>query len=252
MRHSSRIRRGLSAKKNIGGFRFPGNWHSRTRRSRRLALFCVSCLSFQLASADLLASSLPPGFVKLADVAPKIRQEIRYAGANNFTGRPVPGYAVAECWLRKEAASALAEVEAALVKRGLSLVVYDCYRPQRATNAFIEWAADEKDQVNKARFYPSIEKRTLFAMGYISARSSHSTGLSVDLAIDGLDFGTPFDFFDSRSKTASLLVRKAAQENRRRLRDIMVRYGFSNYEREWWHFTYKTWVNLVPLDVEVK
>jgi len=80
------------------------------------------------ATVCATASDLPPHFVRLADVAPSIRQEIRYANSDNFTGRPVPVYAAAECWLRKEAALALAAVQTDALKQGLKLVVYDCYR----------------------------------------------------------------------------------------------------------------------------
>ena len=33
--------------------------------------------------------------------------DIRYAGENNFLGRPVQGYEAAECWLSQEATKAL-------------------------------------------------------------------------------------------------------------------------------------------------
>jgi len=75
---------------------------------------------------------------------------------------------------------------------------------------------DDTDQLAKDRFFPAIEKRTLFSQGYISRRSSHSTGLAVDFAIEGLNFGTTFDFFDPRSSTNSQLVTEAAAANRRR------------------------------------
>ena len=137
-------------------------------------------------------------------------------------------------------------------KQGLTLVVYDCYRPQRATRAFIEWAMDNDDQAMKDHFYPAIDKRTLFSRGYIGRQSSHSTGLSVDLAIDGLDFGTPFDFFDPRSSTGSKLVTAAAATNRKKLQELMLHRGFSNYSREWWHFTYTGARGSKSWDMEVK
>jgi D-alanyl-D-alanine dipeptidase len=207
----------------------------------------LPCLTVSAAAA-----SLPPGFVLLSDLAPSIRQDIRYAGSNNFTGRPVPGYAAGQCWLRQEAASALALAQVDALKQGLTLVVYDCYRPQRATRAFMEWARDEHDQIMKDRFYPAIEKRTLFSQGYISPQSSHSTGLAVDLAIDGLDFGTPFDFFDLRSSAGSKLVSAAAIKNRRKLQELMLHRGFSSYKREWWHFTFIGAQDPKPWDAEVK
>jgi D-alanyl-D-alanine dipeptidase len=102
------------------------------------------------------ASAPPPDFVRLADIAPHIRQDMRYAGSENFLGRPVPGYWAAQCWLRREAAEALAAVAKDAETAGLSLVVYDGYRPQRATRAFIAWAADPSDQAQKGAYYPSI------------------------------------------------------------------------------------------------
>ena len=36
--------------------------------------------------------ALPGGFVFLRDIDPSIIQDIRYAGSNNFVGRPLPGY----------------------------------------------------------------------------------------------------------------------------------------------------------------
>lgn len=190
--------------------------------------------------------------MRLADVAPSIRQEIRYASSDNFTGRPVPGYAAEECWLRKEAALALATAQTGALKQGFKLVVYDCYRPQRATDAFVKWANDDADQIAKDRFFPGIEKRTLFSQGYISRRSSHSTGLAVDIAIDGLDFGTTFDFFDPRSSINSQLVTGAAAANRRTLEKLMRHSGYSNYKREWWHFTYNGAHDPKAWDIELK
>jgi hypothetical protein len=74
------------------------------------------------------------GFVYLRDIAPAIAQDMRYAGYDNFTGHPLPGYSAPECVLRREVAAALASVEADLAPRGLGLKVYDCYtaRPARS------------------------------------------------------------------------------------------------------------------------
>ena len=80
----------------------------------------------------------PSGFVYLRDVEPSIAQDIRYAGSDNFVGRPLPGYDAAECILRQEVAAALKRVQAALRAGGLSLKVYDCYRPTRAVRAMAE------------------------------------------------------------------------------------------------------------------
>ena len=61
----------------------------RTARLRRLVVLLAAQI---LIAGAVAAAELPPGFVRLADVAPQIRQEMRYAGSDNFLGRPVAGY----------------------------------------------------------------------------------------------------------------------------------------------------------------
>ena len=85
-----------------------------------------------LAQGAAAQSALPSGFVYLRAVEPSIAQDIRYAGPDNFVGRPLPGYDAAECILREDVAAALKRVQASLRAVGLSLKVYDCYRPMRA------------------------------------------------------------------------------------------------------------------------
>lgn len=196
------------------------------------------------------AAAAPANFVRLADVAPNIIQDMRYATGHNFTGRPVPGYRAPVCWLRREVAEALAAVQKDAEQQGLRLVVYDCYRPQRATRAFIAWAQDEKDQAMKTAYYPRIGKETLFDLGYIAKASAHSTGTAVDLALVGLDFGTPFDLFDETSATNNSSIAKEAQQNRKLLLALMQRHGFTNLPQEWWHFSLPL-ADAAPLDFEV-
>src|SRR5690606_1549646 len=114
-----------------------------------------------------------------------------------------------------------------LARSGLSLLVYDCYRPARAVADFVEWARAEDDLAMQAEFYPRIDKSRLFELGYIAERSGHSRGATVDLAIvtgkasdapawqpgdplvdcaiperterDALHFGTGYDCFDWRA-----------------------------------------------------
>jgi D-alanyl-D-alanine dipeptidase len=192
----------------------------------------------------------PPGFVRLADVAPGIAQDMRYAGPHNFTGHPVPGYRAPQCWLRADAAKALAAAQADAKARGFSLVVYDCYRPRRAVSSFVEWSRNA-DQSTKAGYYPRLDKSQLFPQGYIAEQSTHSTGLAVDLGVRGWNFGTPFDFFDRRSWTNSK-VPGDAHAHRAALAALMKRRGFENYPREWWHYTFKGAANAPSYDVEVE
>lgn len=131
------------------------------------------------------ADSLPDGFVYLRDVAPTILQEMRYTTAFNFVGEPIDGYEAATCILTERAAHALAAVQDGLEDDGLSLKVYDCYRPQTAVNHFVRWARSS-DETMKQAFYPEEPKSLLFQRGYIARRSGHSGGSTVDLTLVAL------------------------------------------------------------------
>ncbi|KKN99132.1 M15 family metallopeptidase [Pseudohongiella sp.] len=208
---------------------------------------------------------LPAGFSSLALVDDTIELDMRYLEANNFVGEPITGYQASACVLTTSAASALAEVQAQANLQGYSLKVYDCFRPQRAVNHFVAWAADADDNRMKARFYPDVPKNELFSRGYIAERSGHSRGSTVDLTLvplgstqpladpmgnydcrgdqarrfpdNSLDMGTGYDCFDALSHTDNPDVGAQALANRHLLRELMNAAGFVNYDQEWWHYT---------------
>lgn len=203
---------------------------------RSLALLALLC------AQTAVAQDRPAAFVDAATMVPALTVEMRYAGAHNFVGRPIDGYAAPRCLLTRPAATALAALARELEPRGLVLKVFDCYRPARAVADFVRWARDLKDQKMKAEFYPEVDKRTLFRDGYIASHSGHSRGSTVDLTLAGadgreLDMGTPFDFFSLKSWPGNPAVGPAAQGNRRTLAEAMAKHGFRPYKREWWHFT---------------
>ena len=157
-----------------------------------------------------------------------IRVEARYFGADNFTGAPLPGYDADRAFLRTEAVAALARVQAHLKRRHLGLLIYDGYRPVRATEAMVAWA----ERVGR--------KVELVDGGYIASRSRHNLGLAVDLTLIDLrtgrplEMGTPFDTFSDSAHTVNAVGAVAA--NRQVLVEAMGREGFVNYDQEWWHF----------------
>ncbi len=210
-------------------------------------------------TAALGPGPLPPDFVYLHDVAPAIVQDIRYAGAYNFMGSVVPGYEAAECILTAKAAEALRAADAELALQGLGLIVWDCYRPKRAVEAFMAWTRQGPDAM-KPVFYPNVDRADLVANGYIAARSGHSGGGVVDLGLapqgyavpprseparactepqnDGLpDMGTAYDCFDPHAALAATASPEAIA-NRALLTAVMERHGFSPYAAEWWHFRF--------------
>ena len=154
----------------------------------------------------------------------------RYATPNNFTGAPLPGYLANRAFLRREAAAALARVESDLRGQGLGLKIFDSYRPVRATLAMVDWTQ-------------RVNREDLLRDGYIASRSRHNLGLAIDLTLIDLatgrelDMGTPFDTFSAAAHTANATGFAAA--NRQRLKTAMEGRGFTNYDQEWWHFSYE-------------
>ena len=186
------------------------------------------------------------GMVDIRELAPDIDVEMRYAGEDNFTGAPVPGYEANRCWLLRPVAEALARVQAGLRAQGYGLRIYDCYRPAHSVRSFVRWVAAPDDPVQKARWYPGVDKRALMP-GYIAETSGHSRGATVDLTLQSctaggcmpLDMGTPFDFFDPRAHTDAPGLDPAQRANRDRLRAAMAGQGLANYPQEWWHYSLK-------------
>ncbi|MFF2808773.1 M15 family metallopeptidase [Streptomyces sp. NPDC058000] len=210
----------------------------------------------------------PKEFVALRDVDPTIIQEIRYATPHDFMGVPVTGYREPMCILTRDAARAMHRAQVAFLRRGYSLKVYDCYRPQRAVDHFVAWAKDLSDQRMKAEFYPRVDKSVLFRDGYIAEKSGHSRGSTVDLTLvrlpavptrpyvpgepltscfgpkasrfpdNSLDMGTGFDCFDTLAHTLDPRIKGRQRAHRLLLKEGLERAGFVNYADEWWHYTF--------------
>ena len=226
----------------------------------------IGLLLISLSSASPASAQLPEGFVEVRDVIPTIVLDIRLYGTHNFIGRRINGYRAPKSYLTEKAALALKAVQGELLTMGLSLKIYDSYRPHRAVDHFVEWAEDLSDTAMKAEFYPAVEKRYLFRDGYISARSGHSRGSTLDLTIitlpveeegswfpetlvdctlpakdrfadNSLDMGTGYDCFDTLSWTEDERIAAQQRANRLLLRALMERHGFRNYPREWWHYS---------------
>ena len=187
--------------------------------------------------------SRPDGFVSVTDVIPDALLDVRYYSTYNFVGARVDGYDAPIVLLTKEAADALVLVNADMRAKGLRLVIYDGYRPQRAVDHFARWAEDLSADAMKPVFYPDVDKADLFEQGFIARRSGHSRGSTIDLTLldekSGalLDMGGPFDFFGPLSHPDSPAVTPQQHENRYLLREAMMARGFKPLSTEWWHFT---------------
>ena len=213
------------------------------------------------------AQTLPGGFAFLRDIDPSILQDIRYAGSNNFMGRPLAGYDAAECVVKRDVGLALKRVQAELAPQKLSLKMLDCYRPARAVHDMVRWAQNGRETPAEHRYNPAFSKQDLFRLGYIAEHSGHSTGSAVDLTLVDLtaghsqafdpnkayadctapeaarapegsvDMGTGYDCSDLKAHTAANSITPAQRRWRNLLVAAMAKQGFVNYAKEWWHFS---------------
>lgn len=220
-----------------------------------------------LGAMPVRAQKLPDDFVFLRDIDPSIRQDIRYAGVNNFVGRKLSGYDSAECVVKRSVGLALQKVQRELMAQNMSLKMLDCYRPARASRDMVAWAQDGNETPAQKRYNPSFSKADLFRLGYIAERSGHSTGAALDLTLVDLrapaspafdankayasciapeaqrapeasvDMGTGYDCSDAKAHTGSRAISPAQRRWRDLLVSAMGKQGFVNYAKEWWHFS---------------
>lgn len=208
----------------------------------RLLVFSTLILT-SIAGAN--PALMPQDFVYLDEAIPRIRLEMNYYSNRNFVGKPIDGYIKPRAILSRPATEALAAVQQDLSIFGLGLKIFDAYRPQRAVNHFMRWAADPYDTLMKSRHYPAIDKSRLFKEGYISSHSGHSRGSTVDLTLvsldsgENIDMGGIFDFFGPESWAAAATPTPSQRAHRMLLQRVMEKHGFAPYSQEWWHFTLK-------------
>lgn len=218
------------------------------------------CQAMALSACSSPAEAAPPtdrydasGFCLVTDSVPDAILEVRYYSTYNFIGKRIDGYEQPVVILTKEAASALRKVAEDVGKQGYRLKLFDGYRPQRAVDMFVKWAADLKDTAMKDYFYPELTKGRIIPGGYVARRSGHSRGSTIDLTLFDMatgrevDMGGPFDYFGDLSHPAYPVggkpgmkpITKKQYEMRQLLRKAMTAHGFKPLRTEWWHFTLK-------------
>ena len=188
------------------------------------------------------AYQLPEGFVYLDEVVDGVYWDCKYATDDNFTGAPVDGYESNRIACSEKMAQALIKARDLAAEKGLSLLIWDAARPQRAVDRFVEWASEPEDGKTREAHYPNLKKSSLFKKGYIARHSGHSRGAAVDLTLldesgEALNMGGAFDLMDVRSHHGAKGLTKLQRENRKTLRRLMEACGLKAYKNEWWHYS---------------
>ena len=162
-----------------------------------------------------------PELVRITPPEFAVQIDLRYATANNFTGKPV--YKSQYCYLHNAAAAALVQTIKLAAGMGYQIKIFDAYRPAEAQFKLWEHTPDPHFLANPV------------------SGSPHSRGIAIDLNLidksgKELDMGTEFDAFTSKSYHGNLEISPAAQTNRRILLGLMTASGWDWYENEWWHY----------------
>lgn len=174
------------------------------------------------------------GLVNVQEIDPSIMVDLKYADKNNFMGEDVYKD-LKRCYLRKKAALKLKKANEYLkiIKPYYRLLIADGFRPRRVQRRM--W---ENVKHTPMQRYIANPKRG----------SMHNYGIAVDVTISDLygrrlDMGTPIDHFGALSQPAmeKIFLKKGKLNskqvrNRRLLRSVMKKAGFSGLSIEWWHF----------------
>jgi zinc D-Ala-D-Ala dipeptidase len=182
-------------------------------------------------------------FAYVDEWVPGIRWDAKYATWDNFTGKPVDGYLANRIIGTRALCEALRRAQRAAAARGYGLLVWDGYRPQRAVDRFLQWSREPEDGRTKQRHYPRIDRVDMFDQGYVSLRSGHTRGSTVDLTLfhlasgDLAAMGGDHDLMDPVSHHGAPGVTDVEAGNREQLLRVMEAAGFRSYECEWWHYT---------------
>ncbi len=177
----------------------------------------------ETAATEPLPEPSDDALVFVTDYIPTIQVELKYATADNFTGQVI--YDFTQAQLRYGSVKKLQAAQAFFQAQGLSLKIWDAYRPVSA-----QWTLWEA--------YPDGN----FVANPNTTHSSHSRGNTIDVTLvdqEGreLEMPTGFDDFSSLADRDYSDCSLVTAENARLLQSILEQHGFKGYQKEWWHFT---------------
>lgn len=149
--------------------------------------------------------------------------EFKYEDSTNFTKKIL--YTQPVAYLRLPAAKALQKAINMLKTKGLTVKIYDAYRPYSVTVQMWNLVPDSRYTANPL------------------AGSSHNRGTAIDLTLADLKTGvelempTAFDDFSSKAHHNYMHLPPKVLANRKLLKLVMEKAGFIALETEWWHYS---------------
>lgn len=164
------------------------------------------------------------GMVDVLRKIPSVVLDLKYASVNNFMH--VKLYpTLRTTYLRLPAANELKKVVADLENKGLTIKIFDAYRPYSITEQMWEKVKDNRYAADPSK------------------GSGHNRGIAVDVTIVDLrtrkeiTMPTGFDNFSDTAHQDFMQLPEGVLQNRLLLKKTMEKYGFVPLETEWWHFS---------------
>jgi zinc D-Ala-D-Ala dipeptidase len=160
-------------------------------------------------------------FVALKNYSNEFVYDMRYATKDNFLQQSV--YDCPECYIRLTTVKKLIQANQDFLSKGYRIKLYDCYRPLDVQKKM--WQI-----VSNPEYVADPKKGSI-----------HNRGGAVDITLvdkngNELDMGTSFDFFGAEASHNYQNLPDEVRQNRKMLKEIMLKNGFASFDSEWWHY----------------
>ncbi|MDP4087713.1 MAG: D-alanyl-D-alanine dipeptidase [Bacillota bacterium] len=179
--------------------------------------------------------------VNIQDINSDIVVDLKYATADNFTGKVIYDFTI--CLLREETAAKLSKASQELMKLGYRIKIFDGYRPPYAQKILWSKVPDERYVANPSK-----------------GGSIHSKGAAVDVTIvdsqgKELEMPSKYDDLTAHAGRSNNNISENAKKNLKLLTNVMTSNGFKILNSEWWHYddtdsTKYPQVDVIPSDFQ--
>ena len=188
--------------------------------------------SISLLEQQMISS----GLINVQQKEPGILVELKYSSTDNFLNTDVYGE-LENAYLQPDVLIKLQKAYQYLIAKDSSLtfIIYDATRPVSVQQKM--WDIVQENYPEKSKYVSNPKNGSL-----------HNYGAAVDITVatkngTALDMGTAYDFFGEAAEPQlenSLLANGTLTEkqiqNRKILREVMVKAGFVQLPSEWWHY----------------
>ena len=176
------------------------------------------------------------GLINVQEKEPGILVELKYSSTDNFLNTDVYGE-LENAYLQPDVLIKLQKAYQYLMNKDstLTFIIYDATRPVSVQQKM--WDIVQENYPEKSKYVSNPKNGSL-----------HNYGAAIDITVakkngEALDMGTPYDFFGEAAEPqlenillANGTLTEIQIQNRKILREAMVKAGFIQLPSEWWHY----------------